>query len=63
MLSASRAEDLGSISDFRRESFFRSSHTSDLQISTPEATLPGARGEIESLTCTFFLNVAARKLA
>ena len=30
-------------SRFRRESFSRSGHTSDLEIGTPEATLPGAR--------------------
>ena len=56
------------------------SHTSDLKISTPVATLPGAwryrvsagtgrpgisilwLGEMESLVCSFYLSVAARKI-
>ena len=60
--------------------FSRSSHTSDLKIGTPVATLPGAwhyrvsagtgrpgvsilwLGEIESLICSFYLSVAARKI-
>ena len=39
--SASRAEDLGFESRLRRD-FSGSSHTSDLNIGTPVATLPGA---------------------
>ena len=39
--SASRAEDPGFESRLRRD-FSGSSHTSDLQIDTPAATLPGA---------------------
>ena len=39
--SASRAEDPGFKSHVR-QNFFRSSHTSDLKIRTPVATLPGA---------------------
>ena len=39
--SASGAEDPGFKSRLRRE-FTRSSHTSDLKIGTPVATLPGA---------------------
>ena len=60
--------------------FSGSSHTSDLKIGTPVATLPGARryrfsagtgrpdvsilwlGEMESLICSFYLSVAARKI-
>ena len=60
--------------------FSGSSHTSDLNIGTPVATLPGAwryrvstgtgrpgvsilwLGEMESLICSFYLSVAARKL-
>ena len=57
--------------------FSGSSHTSDLKISTPVATLPGWRyrvstgtcrpgvsilGEVESLICNFYLSVAARKI-
>ena len=60
--------------------FSGSSHTSDFNIGTPVATLPGARryrdsagtgrpgvrilwlGEIESLICSFYLSVAARKI-
>ena len=39
--STSRAEDLGF--EFRwQQDFSRSSHTSDLNIGTPVATLPGA---------------------
>ena len=56
------------------------SHTSDLNIGTPVATLPGAwryrvsagtgppgvsilwLGEMESLICSFYLSVAARKI-
>ena len=56
------------------------SHTSDLKIGTPVATLPGAwryrvstgtgrpgvsilwLAEIESLICSFYLSVAARKI-
>ena len=59
--------------------FSVSSHTSDLNIDTPVATLPGAwryrvsaatgrpgvsilwLGEMESLICSFYLSVAARK--
>ena len=40
--SASRAEDPGFKSHLRREDFSGSSHASDLIISTPVATLPGA---------------------
>ena len=61
--------------------FSGSSHTSDLKIGTPVATLPGAwryrvsagtgrpgvsilwLGEMESLICSFYLGVAARKIA
>ena len=39
--SASRAEDPGFESRLRRD-FLGSSHTSDLKIGTPVATLPGA---------------------
>ena len=39
--SASGAEDLGFESRLQRD-FFGSSHTSDLNIGTPVATLPGA---------------------
>ena len=39
--SASEAEDPGFASCLRRD-FYRSSHTSDLKIGTPVATLPGA---------------------
>ena len=39
--SASRAEDPGFESRFRRD-FFGSSHTSDSKIGSPVATLPGA---------------------
>ena len=39
---ASRAENSGFDSCLRRENFSRSSHTSDLQIGTPVATLPFA---------------------
>ena len=42
MASASRAEDPGFDSRLRRD-FPESSHTSNLKISTPVATLPGAR--------------------
>ena len=60
--------------------FSGSSHTSDLNIGTPVATLPGAwcyrvsagtgrpgvsilyLGEMESLICSFYLSVAARKI-
>ena len=40
--SASRAEDPGFESRLRRDFFSGSSHTSDLKIGTPVATLPGA---------------------
>ena len=40
--SASRAEDTGFESPLRRDFFSGSSHTSDLKIGTPVATLPGA---------------------
>ena len=40
--SASRAEDPGFESRLRRDFFSESSHTSDLKIGTPVATLPGA---------------------
>ena len=61
-------------------SFSGSSHTSDLNIGTPVASLPGAwryrvstgtgrpgvsilwLGEMESLVCSFYLSVAARKI-
>ena len=77
--SASRAEDLGFESRLRRN-FSGSSHTSDLKIGTPVATLPGAwryrvsagtgrpsvsilwLGEVESLICSFYLSVAARRI-
>ena len=39
--SASRAEDPGFESSLRRD-FSRSGHTSDLEVGTPVATLPGA---------------------
>ena len=74
--SAWKAEDLGFESHLRRD-FSRSSHTSDLKIVTPVATLqsawrngvsagtgrPGVSilGEVESLICNFYLSVAARK--
>ena len=41
-VSASRAEDSAIDSLLRRVDFSRSSHTSDLKIGTPVATLPGA---------------------
>ena len=41
--SASTAEDPGFESSLRRD-FPRSSHTSDLEIGTPVATLPGVTG-------------------
>ena len=72
--SASRAEDPG----FESRDFSGSSHTSDAKIDTPVATLPGASryrvstgtgrpgvsilGEVESLICNFYLNVAVRKI-
>ena len=75
--SASGAEGPGFESRLRRD-FSRSSHTSDLKIGTPVATLPGAwryrvsagtgrpgvsvLGEVESLMCSFYLSVAARKI-
>ena len=75
--SALRAEDPGFESRLRRD-FSGSSHTSDLKIGTPVATLPGAwryrvntgtgrpgvsiLGEVESLICNFYLSVAARKI-
>ena len=40
--SASRAKDPGLDSRLRRRDFSRSSHTSDLKIGTPVATLPDA---------------------
>ena len=40
--SASRAEDPGFESRLRRDFFPGTSHTSDLKIGTPVATLPGA---------------------
>ena len=40
--SASRAEDPGFESPLRRDFFPVSSHTSDLKLGTPVATLPGA---------------------
>ena len=78
-VSASRAEGPGFESRLRRD-FSGSSHTSDLNIGTPVATLPGAwryrvsagtgrpgvsilwLGEMESLICSFYLSVAARKI-
>ena len=77
--SASGAEDPGFESRLRRD-FSGSSHTSDLKIDTPVATLQGAwryrvsagtgrpgvsilwLGEVESLTCNFYLSVAARQI-
>ena len=56
--------------------FAGSSHTSDLEIGTPVAALPGAwcyrvssgvsilsLGEVENLVCNFYLSVAVRKLS
>ena len=40
--SASKAEHPGFDSRLRRGDFARSSHTSDLRIGTPVATIPGA---------------------
>ena len=40
--SASKAEDPGFDSRFRRGDFSGSSHTSDVKIGTPVTTLPGA---------------------
>ena len=75
--SSSGAEDPGFESRLRRD-FSGSSHTSDLKIGTPVATMAGAwhyrvsagtgrpgvsilwLGEVESLNCNFYLNVAAR---
>ena len=49
--SASRVEDPGFDSRLRRE-FSKSSHTSDLKIGTPVATLPGAwRYRVSPGTC------------
>ena len=72
--SASRVEDPGFESRLPWD-FFGVESTSDLKIGTPVATLPGAWcyrvstgtgrpgvGEMESLTCNFYLSVAARKL-
>ena len=72
--SASRAEDTGFESHLRRN-FSGSSHTSDLRIGTPVATLPGAwryrvsagTGRpsvcvVVSLICNFYLSVTARKI-
>ena len=73
LASTLRGADLGSIP----VSFSRSSHTSDLEIGTSVATLPGYRfsagtglhgvsilwlGEIESFICNFCLSVAARTI-
>ena len=74
--SASRVEDQGFESRLRGD-ISGSSHTRDLKIGTPAATLPGAwryrisartgrpgvsiLGEVESLICSFYLRVAARK--
>ena len=72
--SASRVEDPGFESRLHRDFFLRSSHTSDLKIGTPVATLPGAGSVLElvgpmlvycdweSLICNFCLSVAARKI-
>ena len=77
--STSRAEDPGFESRWWQD-FFGSSRTSDLNIGTPVATLPGAwrfrvsagtgqpgvsilwLDEVESLTCSFYLSVAARTI-
>ena len=75
--SASRAEDPGFDSRFRRDQV----HTSDLKkTGTPVAALPGAwryrvrsgtgrpgvsilcPGEVENLICNFYLSVAARNI-
>ena len=77
-VSGSRAEVLGFNSHLRHGDFPGSSHTSDLKIGTPVATLPGIiglalelvgpvsvycdLGEIASLICNFYLCVAAHKL-
>ena len=77
--SSSIVEDPGF--KFRlRQDFSGPSHTSDLKIGTPVATLPGAwhskishgtgqpgvsmlwLGQMESLVCNFYLNVAACKI-
>ena len=74
---ASRTVDLGFDSCFRREDFSGSSHTSDFNIGTPVATLPGAwHYEVSAGTgwpgfsilwqgeveSNFYLSVAAHKL-
>ena len=67
--SVSGAEDLELDSRFHRGDFSGSSHTSDLKIDTPVATLPGAwRYRVTTETswpgvswiCNFYLSVAAR---
>ena len=68
--STSRAEGPGS-NPACAGIFSGSSHTSDLKIGTPVATLPGAwryrvsilwLGEVERWICNFYLSVAARKI-
>ena len=73
-LRVARAEDPGFASRSLHGDFSGSSHTSDLKIGTPVATLPGVIGsvlglvcptsatvsELESLICSFYLSVAAR---
>ena len=70
--SAPRAADTGFEARLRFGDFSGSSHTSDLKIGAPLATLPGAWryrvsaetgwpgvGKVESLICNFYLSVAA----
>ena len=64
---ASRAEDPGFESGWRRD-FTGSSHTGDLNIGTPVATLPDAwrsrvsavTGEVESSICSFSMTGISR---
>ena len=76
--SASKEEEDHGFESRLRRGFSGSSHTSDLKIGTPVATLPGAwRYRVSAGTgwldvsilwlgevesCNFYLNVAARKI-
>ena len=59
--SASGAEGPGFDSRLRREDFSESSHTSDLKIGTPVATLPGA-GRYRVSAVTGWLGVSILQL-
>ena len=75
--STSRAEARRSNPPLRRGDFSMSSHTSDLEIGIPVATLPGAwrctvrpgigvsvqsLGEVESCICVFYISVVTRRI-